>query len=351
MAFVVYQVSDSSYQICSGTVLAPNVVLTAGHCAVDESTGALLNPAQFEVVTNAVDWTNTSLRRVSGVSRILVDPDYEPSSATSDAALLVLSSPTTAPSIQLASNADVSLEQPGTGAIIAGWGETSPNSGTVTQNLMWASTVVQSPNYCSQVSLPPFTYDPTVKLCAVNSPFDDTGTCSGDSGGPLLTSGASGQPVEIGITSYGPSDCDTVTADFFTTAEPLSGWVDQELQAVATHPPTSHVAPPKLPRLTLAAARSYAQKTLAKVLGRAFKRRAGLKLSCSRVSSTRANCKFSFSSPQNYYYGTVTVYDTGGSADKVYWANHYTIHSVNGACYFRSGHRSSCKLHTKRGSS
>ncbi len=348
MAFIVYQVSSTAFQLCSGTVVAPNVVLTAGHCAIDESTGTLLNPAQFAVVTGAVDWTNASLRQVSDVSQIIVDPLYHPLTATSDAALLVLSTPTTAPSIGLATAADQSLEQPGTNAIIAGWGETYPGSAP-TQTLEWASTVVQNPAYCSIFNFAPFTYNPALKLCSVNPP--NTGTCNGDSGGPLLASNASNQPVEIGLTSYGPSDCNTVSADFFTTVAPLSSWVGKEIQAVATGPPPSGpTPPPRLPRLTIAAARSYARQTLAARLRKVFKARVHFTLSCRRASSTRANCGFTFSSRQNFYYGNVTVYYASGSAGKVYWANRYTIHWVNDYCYFRSGHRGSCKVHTKRGS-
>jgi hypothetical protein len=350
MAFIVYRVSSTAFQLCSGTVVAPNVVLTAGHCAADESTGALLNPSQFAVVTGSVDWTNASVRHVSGVSQILVDPAYNPSTATADAALLVLSTPTSSPSIRLATATDVALEQPGTGAVIAGWGETFPGSGP-TQNLEWASTVVQSPAYCSQFNFAPLTYDPAVKLCAVNSPFDDTATCSGDSGGPLLAAKASGQPVEIGITSYGPGDCDTVTADFFTTVEPLSAWVSQEIQAVSPGLPPNNSPPrPRLPRVTIAAARSHARQTLAAVLRKVFKDRVHFTLSCGRISATRANCAFTFTSRQSYYYGNVTIYDASGSAGKVYWADRYTIHSVSYSCHLRAGPASRCRVHTRRGS-
>jgi hypothetical protein len=109
---------------CSGTVVSSNVVLTAGHCAVDESTGAVLDPSGYQVVTGAVDRTDTVNGRVSGVSRVIVDPAYNRAAMTNDAAMLVLSTPTTAPPIRLGGSADQYLEQAGTRAFVAGWGAT-----------------------------------------------------------------------------------------------------------------------------------------------------------------------------------------------------------------------------------
>ena len=53
-------------------------------------------------------------------------------------------------------------------------------------------------------------------LCAVNHPNDDTGTCNGDSGGPLIAADSNDNPVELGVTSFGFTDCNTVSADYST---------------------------------------------------------------------------------------------------------------------------------------
>jgi secreted trypsin-like serine protease len=106
MAFIIHRDALGNFAFCSGTVVSTNVVLTAGHCAVDESTGATLDPSGFTVVTGAVDWTDTVDRHASEVSQVIVDPAYNRAAKTSDAALLVLSTPTTAPTIRLAGSAD-----------------------------------------------------------------------------------------------------------------------------------------------------------------------------------------------------------------------------------------------------
>lgn len=355
MAFVVhYDAAGNADFTCSGTVVSSNVVLTAGHCAIDETTGAALDTAGFRVVTGTVDWTDTANRTVSGVSRVIVDPAYNPAAATSDAALFVLSAPTSAPAIRLASDADQGLEQAGTGAVIAGWGATFAGDPNLQYVLQWASTVVQSPGYCGQFS------GPSSDLCAVDYPYDDSATCFGDSGGPLIAGDTAGQPVEIGVTSLVPGDCNTVSADYFTAVRPLSGWAAAWIRAVAPAPPppppppapTAPAAspPPQLPFMTLVSARWYVQQTLSGVLGRTFKRRHGYRTSCSRRWSANLRCNFNFWQGPNDYWGSATVYYVLGSDNTVYWADTYTLHWVNDRCYYHSRHRGSCRIHTKRGS-
>jgi hypothetical protein len=347
MAFVVTQTSTST-ALCSGTVVSPNVVLTAAHCAVDESTGSPLDPSVFKVVTGAVDWTNSAVRQVSGVSSVIVNPNYDPTTHNYDAALLVLTTQTTAPSIALAGAADVNLEQAGTGAAIAGWGETYAGS-PPPYVLQWAETVVQRRSYCNQFAPG---YASTLQLCAVDYPYDDTATCFGDSGGPLIGAQA-GKAVEIGITSTVPGDCNTVSADFFTAVVPISSWATAQIQAVAPPPPpTPQPLPgaPQLPTMQPTDARSFARQTLAGVFGATFKRAHQYTVHCARRSSSRFRCKVSWWYGPNDYDGQVTVYYLFGSGNTVNWSDHYAISWVNDQCYFHSGHPGSCRFHTKHGS-
>jgi len=239
MAFVAYLDPSARAFACSGTVVSPNVILTAAHCAVDEKTGARLHPADFGIVTGALDVTAASSGQLSSVSKIIVDPAYSAATASSDAALLVLSKPISAPTVVLATSADLALNRPGTGTLIAGWGKTSGSSGSGSALLQWASTAVQSPDYCSQYYAH---YDASVHLCTVNPPTYSTATCAGDSGGPLIAREANGAPVEIGLTSTGPSDCNTTTADLFTAVAPLSDWVHGVIRAAAAKPSPSQLA-------------------------------------------------------------------------------------------------------------
>jgi hypothetical protein len=231
---------------CTGTVVAPNLILTAGHCAENPETGIVNNPSGYTVVTGAVNWTSPE-RQVSGLSKVLVYPSYERGGlleGSGDAALLALSRSTTAPAIPLATASDSSLWQPGTGAVVAGWGNTYYGQTGPTEWLQWAETVVQGQEWCKNHA-PGFR--PLGQLCALNPPAYETGTCNGDSGGPLLAiRPGTEETVEVGITHSGPPHCGTTSPDVFTRAELVSSWVRSWIKAL-NPPPTPLPAPTRPP--------------------------------------------------------------------------------------------------------
>ena len=235
--FVVhYAPSGDADFFCSGTLIAPTFVLTAGHCATDESTGKPLAPSGFRVVTGSVDISPDADPPVSEVSKVVVNPNYDSSDYFADAALLVLSSPSPAPTIRLATPDETALYTPGTAAMIAGWG-ISDQQGHTPVILQAAPTTVQGYGYCSQLNSwygdTWHAWD-TGETCAVDAADFSTGTCNGDSGGPLVTSGANGKSLEIGVTSVGPTNCDEDTADYFVRADAFSTWANNVATVVGS---------------------------------------------------------------------------------------------------------------------
>ena len=135
LAFISYKVGNGLYEGCSGTVVAPNLVLTAAHCVETLPAGVLDNASGFAIVTGSLDRTDTATRQVSAVTKVITHAasSYTTTSLSGatglnvigDAALLVLATPTTAPAITLASGSNLSLLDAGTGGEIAGWGLTN----------------------------------------------------------------------------------------------------------------------------------------------------------------------------------------------------------------------------------
>jgi trypsin len=340
MAFVLHTdpAGDPDFS-CSGTVLSSNVVLTAGHCAVDETTGTPLDPSGFIVVTGTADWTNSSNRLLSGASSVDVNPNYNPATAQSDAALLVLSQPTTAPPLRLATSADLSRDQAGTGALIAGWGAVYAG-GPAETYLQWGSTVVQSPGYCTSYDQ---AFNSSVELCAVDYPDFADGTCNGDSGGPLVAADSANRVVQIGITSRGPTDCSPYSPDLFTRVDLISSWANFLTASVAppgsVPPPVNVAPPPSAPAITMSDARAYA----ARMVRTRTHRRPQLTVNCTRIDRQTLHCSIAWLTGDSSYKATGKFWHflSNGTA---YWTYDFSGTHTWLKCFTRH-HVSHCTTH------
>ncbi len=239
--------SDGSGFACTGTVVSPNVILTAGHCAVDEGTGVTVPAADYTVVTGAHNLNDISGGQVLSVSRVLPAPTFNLSTLHDDASLLVLSSPTSAPAIPLAGSADSALTATGTSVAIAGWGLTNGNDQTsAPAQLQQASTAIATDRTCTR----PYGsgYDATTMVCGSDptSPRH-VSTCNGDSGGPLLARDSSGTWTEAGLTSWGAAGCSPSSPSVFTRISHVSTWIQQQIAANAANAGTTTTPPPTTP--------------------------------------------------------------------------------------------------------
>jgi secreted trypsin-like serine protease len=226
---------------CTGTVVAPTLVLTAGHCVEDILTGRRTPAAQYAVVTGSPDVRDKSVRQISKVLRAIPYPGFNRFKLHGDAGLLLLATPTSAPPLALAGPEDALLLGPGMPTLIAGWGlNDRGNRPRQSPVLRRAETFVQRRTFCRNHGRAyyPF-FNASLQLCTITPPGFAIGTCHGDSGGPALAYRADGTPVQVGITSLGPADCDTTLPDVFTRVDLVSPWVDGWIAAAAagTIPP------------------------------------------------------------------------------------------------------------------
>lgn len=193
---------------CTGSLIAPTWVVTAGHCttpagAFGLATPTALPPGIFTVTvgTNQADGTGGETHAVKAVH---VDPNYLATNGTgSDVALLELTEPATTPPVKIVT--DPALWEPGDALTIAGFGVTEED-GDLPATLQEAVVPRVGDAQCAQAydDATPVVgnaFDPATALCA-GLPEGGKDTCQGDSGGPLLAPLAGGFEL-VGVTSYG----------------------------------------------------------------------------------------------------------------------------------------------------
>ncbi|MGW8359389.1 S1 family peptidase [Streptomyces wedmorensis] len=176
---------------CGGSLIAPDVVLTAAHCAVDATAGKL------EVTVGRTVLSDKRQGHVRKVTEIVVHPRYAKGDEAYDLALYRLNKPVdgVAP-VQLPTPDTDALLRPGAKANVIGWGNTNTRLPQSPDQLRGVSVPLLSHTECKATYKE---YDKAVNVCAGRENRD---SCQGDSGGPLFRK-ISGRTYQIGIVSYG----------------------------------------------------------------------------------------------------------------------------------------------------
>ncbi|KAJ2375330.1 hypothetical protein IW150_002611 [Coemansia sp. RSA 2607] len=188
--------------VCTGSLIAPNVVMTAAHCTYISSF-LQFSPDDFQVGFSHTTPDQTTLFKGYAVKDVLVHPDFSKSTLKNDIALLVLNDTipaSVAEPVKLYAG-DVYLDTPLTAA---GFGITDPQNDTqLAAQLMQVSLHVGSTALCTQ-NVPWYNRD--TMLCT-DASIAGHDTCSADSGGPLATAVDNGAGFAVlGLTSFGSAN-------------------------------------------------------------------------------------------------------------------------------------------------
>lgn len=198
---------------CTGTLIAPDVVLTAGHCAD-------IQPSV--VIANTVDYRDPHAGERIAVKTTRAYPRWE---EQYDVAVLVLEHVAKATPRPIATgclaNRALGQRRPAT---VVGFGLTSPRADDDNTRLHEASVPILDPTCVA---------DPACAAAVIpNGEFTaggrGTDSCFGDSGGPAMLAGPDG-PVLVGVVSRGLAlpGIPCGNGGVYVRADKVTAWIER----------------------------------------------------------------------------------------------------------------------------
>jgi secreted trypsin-like serine protease len=234
---------------CAGSLIAPDLVITAAHCVADMTRSEL---RQLEVIGGRT-WLNTSFGAGSYVQRRLI-PRYRNgrskysagySNASWDVALLKLRRKIPGRPIKIAGAREQAITEPGTLIKTTGWGVTDSYDYFGSNILKVATQVILPDAVCRRDNGP--AYQPKSMIC-LGGPAGQSTTCFGDSGGPMVARLNTGWRL-LGVTSYGDAFCNATlpSVDTRVAGRAIRGWVRRTALRVSNYDPVGvgGIAKPK----------------------------------------------------------------------------------------------------------
>jgi MYXO-CTERM domain-containing protein len=197
---------------CTGTLIAPDVVLTAGHC--------IGGARQVKLGVNKL---TAEGGETIAVAKEIQYPDYL---TTYDVGLLVLEQPSAVTPRVLASGCVVErFVQNGAPVAIVGWGATNQR-GDQTSNVLMEGQSTISDVDCAEGHGCNGAVNPGGELTAGG---DDVDSCFGDSGGPLYLLTDIGEFL-VGVTSRGFDDAQVPCGEggIYVRTDAVIDWIEQE---------------------------------------------------------------------------------------------------------------------------
>ena len=195
--------------ICTGSLIAPNRVLTAAHCAKGGKR------KQLSVFAGSPSIAPKRRPPRIKVRAVAVDPTYNGRKVERDFAVLTLASAPDVQSIALATPSESKLAtRPGEVVRTAGFGTRSAWGFNVARRLKATRERVFRGRVCDRLFGKDRGFQQATMICALGKrvrrfhsrlPFHST-SCSGDSGGPIVAATPAG-PRLVGLVSAGPFPC------------------------------------------------------------------------------------------------------------------------------------------------
>lgn len=219
-------VDIASKRFCTGSHVDKSIILTAAHCVLNDGYRSAVYATIGRVELEDDHEDNFHSRTYRTIAS-MVHPNYTGIGSPYDVALLLLNESSNAPVISL------STESPPVGAEVwvVGYGiqrigtleETGQPVEILSGRLQKTNLKIESRSFCDIPDANLFTEEGL--LCTTGVQIGSS-ACRGDSGGPL-TLKTDKTATQVGITSYGDSQCAAEQAGVFTDVASVHGWIEE----------------------------------------------------------------------------------------------------------------------------
>lgn len=228
-------VDISSTRFCTGTLINSSVVLTAAHCVLNDEYRSSVYATVGRIELDDGHMENkpaATFRTMGSISH----PDYGGIGSPNDVAVLLLNSSSDAPTVNLST----STPAVNTKTWVVGYGiqkigtleEAGRPVEILSGRLQKTELNIQERDWCNG---PSGNFQTAEGLLCTAGVKAGSSACRGDSGGGLLQK-TRNKVVQVGITSYGDSQCASQEAGVFTDVAHVLPWIrsatDQLLQVL-----------------------------------------------------------------------------------------------------------------------
>ncbi|OMH83547.1 Trypsin-1, partial [Zancudomyces culisetae] len=196
-AVFIYSEVSRSAEVCTGSLIADNVVVTAAHCLL-YNLSYTFSPSQMLVSAGSVSNIRNNYDRYK-VSKVIPHPQFSKASLRNDIGLIILSSPVPSSKATPATIYNESVKD-NMNVIAAGWGVTSNDEDATSASVLNKVPLVTSSSATCKTLNPFWSSNSGSSICTLNVSGQDT--CYGDSGGPLAYP-VNGANYLVGLTSLG----------------------------------------------------------------------------------------------------------------------------------------------------